>query len=337
MCMKDNELKLLHSNQRYVVLEMMRRGIKVELIDLKREIIRATYGNHVEYILDRNSSIMPYSTSVILGDKYLTKTLLKDAGYSVCDGCVFNASQKETAIVYASMLGYPVTLKPVYGSHGDEVYVNIENEAELRELIDRPSLYGPFIVEKYFKGNEYRVFITKNGDCAVLHRDPAHIFGDGKSTIKELVDAENLKREKRLNSLCPILLDDISLRFLKKCGLNLNYIPKEGQKVYLRDTSNVAKGGVCVNMTSKAHSSVIKICQNLLVTFGNLAYAGIDFMTEDISKPQQNGTYSIIEVNTIPGVSMHMKPGIGKAENVPKMMVDLIFPETKEKNDERTI
>lgn len=334
--MKDNQLKLLHSNQRYVVEEMLARGIKVELIDLDKELIKATYKNHTEYILDRNASIMPYSLSMILGDKFLTKNLLKAENFSICDGCVFNPWQTESAIIYASVLGYPVTLKPVFGSHGDDVYVNIESEDELRAIINKLNFEEPFIVERYFAGKEYRVFVTKKGDFAVLHRDPAHVFGDGKHSLSELIEKENNVRKKRLNSLCPLVVDDISMRYLQKCGIDLQYVPPKDKKVYLRDTSNVAKGGVCENYTHKVHSSVIKICKKLLKVFGKLPYAGIDFMSKDVSKPQRAKDYAIIEVNTIPGVSMHMKPGIGEPENIPKMLVDLIFPETTEAKNGRS-
>ena len=328
--MKDKELMSLHSNQRYVVLEMMKRGIEVELLDLDRELIKASYKNHMEYMLDRNSSVMPYSLSMILGDKFLTKQLLKQNNFSICDGEVFNPSQKQTAIIYASSLGYPITLKPVFGSHGDNVYVNIKNQSELQEILYKPNINFPFIIEQYFEGKEYRVFITKNDDYAVLHRDPAYVVGDGKNNLEELIENENRIRAERKNSLCPIVLDDIALRYLTQCNKKLDYIPKKEEKVYIRDTSNVAKGGVCVNATKIIHPSVLEICTRLLKSFGNLPYIGIDFMCNDISKPQTNDSYAIIEVNTIPGVSMHMKPGIGEMEDVPKMMVDLIFPETVE-------
>ena len=43
------------------------------------------------------------------------------------------------------------------------------------------------IIEEYYKAQEYRVFVTKRGDYAVLLRDPAHIYGDGINTIEYLI------------------------------------------------------------------------------------------------------------------------------------------------------
>ena len=57
-------------------------------------------------------------------------------------------------------------------------------------------------------------------------------------------------------------------------------------------------------------------------------YAGLDFMTTDISAPQDRSSYRIIEVNSLPDIGMHLAPGRGKPRNVAGMLADLIFPET---------
>ena len=57
-------------------------------------------------------------------------------------------------------------------------------------------------------------------------------------------------------------------------------------------------------------------------------------MSKDIEAEQTAEMYNIVEVNTIPGIHMHMRPSIGKPQNVAKYMVDMIFPETKEQENE---
>ena len=72
--MLDNsELLKLHTNQRLLVMEMQSRGINVDVIYNEIELIKAEYGKHIEWILDRDSSITPYSASIICGDKYIYK------------------------------------------------------------------------------------------------------------------------------------------------------------------------------------------------------------------------------------------------------------------------
>lgn len=335
--LNDSELLKLHTNQRLLVMEMQSRGINVDIIYKEIELIKAEYGKHVEWILDRNSSIMPYSVSIICGDKYITKKILEQNKISVPIGEKFLPNEWQLSILYARKIGFPVVVKPVFGSHGDFIYMDIQDENELKNIVQNVfahQLNKPFIIEKQFEGKEYRVFLTKEGQYAVLHRDPAHVIGDGKHTIIELIEIENNKRELRENCLCPIAVDEITEIYMNKNNISMNDIPSKDEKVYLRHNSNLAKGGLCVDYTDKIHKSVIENCKKILETFSGLPYIGIDYMSKDIEANQNADMYNIVEVNTIPGIHMHMRPSIGKPQNVAKYMVDMIFPETKEKRNE---
>lgn len=332
--LNDSELLKLHTNQRLLIKEMQSRGINVDIIYKDIELIKAEYGKHIEWILDRDSSITPYSVSIICGDKYITKRILERNRISVPIGEKFMPNEWELSILYAKKIGFPVVVKPVFGSHGDNIYMDVENEIELKEIIKNvfvKTLQKPFIVEKQFDGKEYRVFLTKEGKYAVLHREPAHIIGDGKHSILELIQMENEKRKERINSLCPIAIDEITEIYMKKNNIFMQDIPNKNEKVYVRHNSNVAKGGLCIDYTDKVHKTVIENCKKILETFSGLSYIGIDYMSKDISANQTEDMYSIVEVNTVPGIHMHMSPSEGKPRDVAKYMVDMIFPETKNK------
>jgi len=43
------------------------------------------------------------------------------------------------------------------------------------------------IVERYYVGRDHRVLVV-DGRVAVAERVPAHVVGDGKSTIEELIE-----------------------------------------------------------------------------------------------------------------------------------------------------
>jgi cyanophycin synthetase len=275
---------------------------------------------------------VPYSTSVICGDKFLAKNLLRREGLSVTEGGAFCKNQVDDALMYAQSLRFPLVVKPNFGSHGDHVHMNLENLCEVKEAIDETTgAIGEkaFIIEEQFNGNEYRVFVTSVGSYAVLHRDPAHIIGDGKSNIETLANKENERRSKRKNCLCPLAVDLTTQKFLLKKGMSLLYVPNKGDKVYLRPNSNVATGAICEDFTERVHQSVIEISKRALEVFHGLPYAGIDFMTSDVGVKQTQDSYRIIEVNSVPGIHMHMRPGKGRSINVAGYIVDMIFPETK--------
>ena len=334
------DLMQLHSNQKILIFEMLKRGINVELLNKDLELIKTTYQGHVELIYDRDSSIMPYSLSVLAGDKGITKKILNQNNISVPFGEVFSVNDEDYIIEASKIIGFPLTIKPVYGSHGYDVYLNLNSEEEILNALNKiKTKYGdnkPILIEEFFDAKEYRVFITVNGDYAVLHRDPAHIYGDGISTIEMLIKQENYKRmNPRVNAMCEIYVDEELNKYISKQGFDMNFIPAEGEKVYLRPNSNVAMGGTCIDKTDEVDLSVLEIGMQVLKAFPGLPYVGIDFMTKDISKKQDKDSYRIIEINTVPGVHMHYAPAIGESRNIASYMVDLIYPETKilEKSD----
>ncbi|MBP5684035.1 MAG: hypothetical protein J6X02_02110, partial [Bacilli bacterium] len=230
----------------------------------------------------------------------------------------------------------------VFGSHGYDVYTNLSTEEQVINSIEKiiydRGIDTKVLIEEFFKAKEYRVFVTKNKDYAVLHRDPAHVFGNGINTIKELIQRENYRRmNPRTNALYEILVDDEMYNYMSLNGISMDDIPVNGEKIYLRPNSNVAMGGICEDYTDKVHPSVIDIGMRVLASFPGLPYVGIDYMTNTIEEPQNDESYRIIEINTVPGVHMHFRPAIGKSQNIAKYMVDLIFPETKKKSDDNGI
>lgn len=337
-----NIYSALHSNQKILIYEMLKRGISVEVLDEKLELIKASYNGHDELLYDRDSSIMPYNVSILAGDKGITKKILQSNGITVPLGEVFDVTDYDFFLKAFQILDTPAVIKPVHGSHGFDVYTNLKTEDQIVESLDKIiRSRGPktkVLIEEYFPAKEYRVFVTKNKDFAVLHRDPAHVFGNGNSTIKELIETENYRRmHPRTNALCEILVDEEMYNYMAKQGIDMNTIPTSGEKVYLRPNSNVAMGGICEDYTDKVHPSVIDVGMQVLAAFPGLPYVGIDYMTNTIEKQQDDDSYRIIEINTVPGVHMHFRPAIGKSQNIAKYMVDLIFPETKEKSEEHGI
>lgn len=334
----ENIYKELHSNQKILIYEMLKRGINVSILDSEREIIKTSYKGHNELICDRDSSIMPYNVSILAGDKAFTKKNLMMNGISVPLGETFLAKNIEYIKKAFRILNCPVVIKPVFGSHGFDVYTDLKTEEDVEKAIKKIIMHrgemAKIIIEEYYKASEYRLFVTKNGDYAVLLRDPAHIYGDGVNTIEYLIKKENYERmNPRTNALCEILIDDELINYLAKHGLTLNSVPKKGEKVYVRPNSNVAMGGICEDYTDRVHPSVIEIGLEVLKAFPGLPYVGIDFMTNNIEEKQTEDSYRIIEINTVPGFHMHFRPAIGKSQNIAKYVVDMIYPETIESKE----
>lgn len=331
MSTEDN-IENLHTNQKVLLNALIRHGAEIDIADKDTEIICVSYKNKKTYLLDRFTDVVPFNWVVLTADKMFVKQLLLDNGISTPLGDVFSGFSANIIEPYVEELGYPVVLKPVCGSHGDDVYSRLQDYKQLNKVVNRfikkAGMDTDFIIEEYFPGFEHRIFITQKGDYAVLKREPAYVIGNGSNTIRELIKTENKRRKelkKKSNSaLCPIAVDEHVKKFLKEEGKSLDYIPSKNEKTYLRLTSNIAKGGVSHNMTPNVHPSVIEIAKKVAEIIP-LPFMGIDFITEDISKPQTYDSYRIIEVNSSPGFAMHMLPAIGEPIDVGEFAIKVLF------------
>jgi cyanophycin synthetase len=326
----------LHTNQQLLVDELILRGATIRVIDLYDELLEISYKGKKDFLLDRFSSVVPFTTSKITADKHLSKSYLVENNISTPYGNVFTYNRKNEALIFAED-NYPLVLKPNWGSHGDHVVVNIRNKTE---LMDAMSFFSrncgnesAFILEKFYDWNEYRLFITSQNGFAVIHREPASVIGNGVSNIKDLIAIENERRkilkQTENTSLCPIVLDEEVHKTLLKNGIHqqISYVPRYNEKVFLRKESNLAKGGLAIDYTDLVHPDIKKLAISTLKVFQGMPVAGLDLLCEDVTQPLKPENHVIIEVNSSPGLAMHTYPSIGKSRNVASLLADVMFPD----------
>lgn len=329
---KSIDISKVDFNTGLFLQELEKRGVKLSYVG-DTKVVTADYKGHKELLFDIFSSLYSFSMGWIVGDKILTKKILQRDGLSVAKGHYFTRWQKDKALAYASKIKYPVVLKPINSGHGDYVYSGISSAEELQNkmelIIDEHVGSGYFMIEKHVDGKEYRIFYTKNNFLAVVHRVPAHVLGDGKQPLVTLIQEENYRRmNPRDTCLCEIKMDDVMFDNLEKNKTSIMDIPAKGEDVQLRLSSNVSKGGDCVDVTDDVHTSVVNLAKKVLKIFGDIPYVGLDLICEDISTDLDKQDYVICELNVSPGLSLHMKPGSGKQRNVSGALVDLLYPET---------
>jgi D-alanine-D-alanine ligase-like ATP-grasp enzyme len=328
------DISSLHTNQRLLIEALLKCGAQVRLLDAFEELIEVTYEGKKDFLLDRFSSKAPYHVVKMSADKHFAKNIMKENGINVPEGAVFTGNTSFDAVLYAKN-HYPLVLKPNWGSHGDNVHVNINSEEQLKKcinlFIEATDFNNPFILERFHNWKEYRLFITEKGGFAVIHREWASVTGNGKDSIEKIIEEENKYRielkKKEPTSLCPIVIDNEVHQFLSEQGIDLNFIPQLNQQIFLRQESNLAKGGIAVDMTEEVHSSVKELALKTLSCFPGLPVAGLDLLCEDPTKPISEDNYVIIEINSNPGLAMHTYPTKGKSRDVAQLLLDVMFPD----------
>lgn len=266
-------------------------------------------------------------------DKGLTKRLLQTNALPTPKGLV--ARNAEEAAAALAKLGAPVVVKPLDGNHGNGVQMNLRKETEVRAAFAHAipfSRGGEVLIEQQFVGKDFRLLVVGGKLIAAAERVPAHVTGDGKLSIRELIDAENvnpLRGEGHEKPMTMITIDPCAEHCLARQGLNLASVPAYGQTISLRETANLSTGGCAVDVTDEVHPEVKAICERAARLSG-LDICGIDFISADISKPMADQRGGIIELNAGPGIRMHHFPSRGRARDAGGAIVKHLFPHEKD-------
>jgi cyanophycin synthetase len=265
----------------------------------------------------------------IASDKQLTKTLLDQAGCPVPGGeTVTTLSQAQRVARRLISSSGAVTVKPLDANQGKGVTVACSTPEEVERAFDFAQQYGRrVIVEEFLKGRDYRVLVTGKKVAAASWRRPPHVTGDGRSTVRELVELENRNPARgagHTNILTRIPLDDLAIQVLAKQGLDLDSVPAAGATVDLRGSANLSTGGTAEDVTDLLPEETREICIRAARTIG-LDVAGIDIVCEDIAQPLREQKGGIIEVNAAPGIRMHQYPSRGTPRDAGDAIVEALF------------
>ena len=260
-------------------------------------------------------------------DKEETKDLLEQAEVPIPKGDIIRTERGlKEAVDY---VGFPLVIKPVNGNHGRGITTNINSFDEaLIGFKEAKEVSRLVIVEKYITGEDHRLLVINNKLVAAAKRTPAHVIGDGKSTIQELVDEVN-KDERRgyghEKVLTEIDINSLTLEILKEMDMTTESVPKKGEMVKLKSTANLSTGGTAEDITELIHPYNVFMAERISKIIG-LDICGIDIMAEDLTKPLNKSGGAVLEVNAGPGFRMHLQPTSGLPRNVGGHVVDMLFP-----------
>lgn len=263
----------------------------------------------------------------LAGDKEETNGILRDLGLPVPKQALVR--RKSDAVRVAKRIGYPVVLKPIDGNHGRGVAINLRSDEEVEVGFDKASEHSrQVIVESYIEGFDHRLLVVNGKLVAAAKRMPGHVVGDGKNTIRALVDKTNEDPRRGVGHekvLTRLEFDHQAERLLKKLGYTPETVPPEGEVVYLRSTANLSTGGTAIDVTDVIHPDNREMAIRTINAIG-LDIGGVDFLTNDITESYRDAGGGICEVNAGPGFRMHVAPSEGTPRDVAGPVIDMLFP-----------
>jgi cyanophycin synthetase len=293
-------------------------------------LVQLGYGkNQVRFratMTDRTSSIAVDLAS----NKDETKRMLAEAAIPVAKGMCISSLEEVKEVI--EKVKFPLVFKPLDGNHGKGASINVKTEAEAIEAFHHAKKYSRrIIVEKFITGYDFRVLVINHRFIAAALREPAHVIGDGKSTIQQLIDLENKDPRRGYgheNVLTEISIDKETHDQLAKFNYTLDTILKKGEQCYLKGTANLSTGGTSTDVTDIMHPTNIFICERISRVIG-LDICGIDIMAQNLSEPLETSGGVVLEVNAAPGFRMHLAPAKGLPRNVAAPVIDMLYPPGK--------
>ncbi len=277
--------------------------------------------------IDRTSAI----AEAIAQNKELTKTLLAAAGVPVPGGRTVEDADDGWAV--ACEIGLPVVVKPKDGNQGKGVTVNVTTKEQLVDAYNAAKEFRDNImVERYIPGDDFRLLVVGGKLVAAARRDPPQVIGDGKHSVRELVEQVNLDPRRgsgHATSLTKIRFDDIALASLAGQGYNADSIPTKGKRVKLRNNANLSTGGSATDVTDDVHPEVAARAVAAAQMIG-LDICGVDVVCESLLKPIEEQGGGIVEVNAAPGLRMHLSPSYGKGRAVGEAIISAMFADDED-------
>lgn len=239
--------------------------------------------------------------------KALVNELLREDGLPVPEGLEFDASDLDAALAFLQSGPVPCVVKPVGSSGGYGVTSGVSNEAQLmRARLRAARTDRSLMIERQISGDAYRFLILDGELLDVVRRHPPRVTGDGRSTVEQLITAENRRRiaHRYEAALWPLKIDLDCVLTLEQAGLSLSTVLPAGVTVAVKRV--VSQSMLHDNETVREDVADELVAETVRAAqLVGLRLAGVDVITPDPGVSLARARGAILEVNGPPGLNYH--------------------------------
>ncbi|ANC04485.1 MULTISPECIES: N-acetylglutaminylglutamine synthetase [Pseudomonas] len=306
----------LNPYARIIVNEALRRGIEVQVDDASAGLFTLSLGGRRIRCRESLSDLTSAVTMTLCQDKRLTRKVLHDAGLQVPAQQL--AGNADDNLAFLEEHG-AVVVKPVDGEQGQGVAVNLTEYDEISQAVEHARRFDSrVLLESFHAGFDLRILVIGFEVVAAAIRHPAEVIGDGKHTIKALIEAQSRRRQAATGGESRIPMDEETERTLRASGLGFEDVLPAGQRLAVRRTANLHTGGTLEDVTEQLHpvlaDAAVRAARAL-----EIPVVGLDLMVRDAQQPD----YVIIEANERAGLANH------EPQPTAERFVDLLFPHSQ--------
>jgi cyanophycin synthetase len=271
-----------------------------------RDGLLAIRKNGTEVHLRRKADNINDPESVaVADDKTRVHELLRAAGLSTPDHVEFGLDDLRAAVSFLAGHDGACVVKPTTGEGGYGVTCGVRSQDQLIRAAIRASRLSPRIaIEHEVDGDFYRFLVFDGEILSIVRRHPPSVIGDGRSSIEELIFAENRARAAARTALPGIRVDFDCVAKLDASGLSLSSVIPDGLVVTVKSvvSQNAPRENEIVreDVAADLRTEIVKAADVL-----DLRLAGIDVMTTTLMAPLGVSGGAILEVNGAPGLTYH--------------------------------
>jgi cyanophycin synthetase len=255
-------------------------------------------------------------TLAIAGDKPLVYGLLAAQGIPVPEHAVVSHDDLDGAAAFIRRVAAPCVAKPaVDGAGGAGVTTGLRDRRRLAAALARAGAWSQdVLLERQVDGGSYRLLYLDGELLDAVLRRPPTLRGDGRSTIRALIAAENAERAARGAEVAQTLLrvDRDARATLQRQGHGLESVPPAGTLVQVKTVVNDNRWDENEGATGRLCPEVVQVGAAAAQAVG-ARLAGVDILTADPGAPLDRSGGVVLEVNTTPGYYYHYRRRGGEA------------------------
>ncbi|MCF4165206.1 N-acetylglutaminylglutamine synthetase [Zavarzinia compransoris] len=297
-----------------IVNEARRRGIHVEPIDAAGGFFRLTYGARSVRCRESLSELTSAVAMSICDDKAVTRRIVSEADVRVPDQLSAAAPPSDIAD-FLDRHGRLV-VKPARGEQGRGIAVGVTTMAHLEAAIaEARTVSDEVLIEECVEGEDLRLVVINYRLVAAAIRRPALVVGDGKRSVRDLIEAQSRRRAAATGGESRIPVDAETERTVRAAGFEFDSILPEGEELRVRKTANLHTGGTIHDVTDMVHPTLVEVGVKVARAI-DIPVVGVDLMVKSPLKPD----YAFIEANERPGLANH------EPQPTAERFIDLLFP-----------
>lgn len=255
-----------------------------------------------------NTDIDAQETFDCLLDKTWTHTRLTGARLRVPRHRQVAARDLRGATAFLRATRGAIVVKPAGGTGaGWGITCGVRTLPDLVLAMLDAARYGPdVLLEEQAPGVMYRVLVLDGAVIDVVRRGSPTVTGDGRSTVSELIEAENRRRLDAAGDLGLMLLraDLDCVLHLRDHGLRLRSVPAAGRVLTVKTSSSESQPEDSETISTPMHAALVEDVRTAARVLG-LRLAGVDLVTPSLRQPLGESGGAIVEVNARPGLRYH--------------------------------